>query len=89
MKVCKVIGHVWATKKEEKLNGYKLMVVKNTLRKGKEEIFVAADLVGAGISDTVLITNGSSARFIDGHSTPVDAAIVGVVDALEIPEEEE
>lgn len=86
MKVCKVIGHVWATKKEEKLNGYKLMVVQSSLGDEKE-IFVAADFVGAGISDSVLITTGSSAR-TNNENIPIDAAIVGVVDALEIQEED-
>lgn len=86
MKVCEVIGHVWATKKEEKLNGYKLMVVRSSLG-NKEEVFVAADFVGAGIGDSVLITTGSSAR-IGNQSIPIDASIVGVVDAIEVQKEE-
>lgn len=48
MMICQVVGHVWATKKEEKLNGHKLMIVREettTTRKGAT--FVAADSVGA------------------------------------------
>lgn len=86
MKVAKVIGHVWATKKEEKLNGYKLMVVQSSLG-NNEDVFVAADFVGAGISDSVLITTGSGARTLHDN-VPIDAAIVGVVDALEIQKED-
>ena len=29
MMICQVVGHVWATKKEEKLNGHKLMIVRD------------------------------------------------------------
>ncbi|MEG0687039.1 MAG: EutN/CcmL family microcompartment protein [Erysipelotrichales bacterium] len=87
MKVCHVIGHVWATKKDENLNGNKLMVVQSTID-NKDDIFVAADYVGAGISDTVLVTTGSSARILSNNNAPIDAAIVGVVDALEMQKEE-
>ena len=50
MIICKVVGHVWATKKEENLCGLKLMVVQEDgPDKRKKDIFVAADIVGAGI----------------------------------------
>lgn len=87
MKVGVVIGHVWATKKEESLNGAKLMVVQEMLNNKKEQ-FVAVDTVGAGIGDKVIVTSGSSARMVEGKNCPIDAAIVGVIDALEIHEEE-
>ena len=52
MLICKVIGHVWATKKEEALEGIKLMVVQETKTNQKNpSVFVAADRVGAGIGD--------------------------------------
>ena len=63
MMICQVVGHVWATKKEEKLNGHKLMIVREettTTRKGAT--FVAADSVGAGIGEMVLVVSGSTAR---------------------------
>ena len=48
MEICKVIGHVWATKKESTLSGLKLMVVRRDT--GAEDgVLVAADIVGAGI----------------------------------------
>ncbi|NCC68284.1 MAG: ethanolamine utilization protein EutN, partial [Clostridia bacterium] len=59
MKICVVVGHVWATKKEPSLNGLKFMVVKDD-KSGEE--FAAADMVGAGIGEKVLIVNGSTAR---------------------------
>ncbi|MEE1108453.1 MAG: EutN/CcmL family microcompartment protein, partial [Lachnospiraceae bacterium] len=64
MMICEVVGHVWATRKEESLNGNKLMVVKQTDEWGEElvgENFVAADVVGAGVGERVLVVNGSTA----------------------------
>ena len=84
MIICKVVGHVWATKKEERLNGMKLMVVQeDSPDKKRRDIFVAADTVGAGIGETVLLTTGSSARLALSHpNVPTDAVIVGIVDPV-------
>ena len=79
-----IIGNVWATRKEETLNGLKLMVVQRLdLADGmKHESFVAADCVGAGVGERVLVTCGSSARqAMSNVAIPVDAAIVGIIDA--------
>lgn len=88
MMICKVIGNVWATKKEESLEGKKLMVViqTDTYGDGEEgESFVAADVVGAGIGERVLVVNGSTARkALGGDQVPVDAAIVGIIDTVEV-----
>ena len=77
MMICQVVGHVWATKKEEKLNGHKLMIVREettTTRKGAT--FVAADSVGAGIGEMVLVVSGSTARRAIGEDdAPIDSAI--------------
>ena len=84
MIICRVIGHVWATKKEEHLEGLKLMVVReeNSTRK---QVYVAADVVGAGIGEKVLVVSGSTARSVfGGDSVPADMAIVGIIDNLEI-----
>ena len=48
MIICKVIGHVWATKKEPNLEGLKLMVVQEDEPK-TDKTYVAADVVGAGV----------------------------------------
>ena len=46
---------------------------------------VAADIIGAGVGETVLIVGGSSARSAAGDmSVPVDATVVGIVDDQEI-----
>jgi Carbon dioxide concentrating mechanism/carboxysome shell protein len=83
MIIAMVIGNVWATKKEDSLNGLKLMVVQRIDPDGNhvEDSFVAVDRVGAGIGERVLIVTGSSARkALRNPDTPVDAAIVGILD---------
>ena len=89
MLICRVIGHVWATKKQDALNGQKLMIVKETVTdKNKGDIFVAADTVGAGGGEEVLVVTGSTARRAAGtESIPVDSAIVGIIDSMEVMKE--
>lgn len=89
MIICEVIGHVWATKKEAELEGLKLMVVKEVETNEKNgAVFVAADVVGAGIGERVLVVNGSTARRAVGtDESPVDCAIVGIIDSLEVDRE--
>lgn len=86
MVICRVVGHVWATKKEENLEGLKLMVVReDPAYGGKKGTFVAADAVGAGIGEQVLVVSGSTARKAFGRDDiPADMAIVGIIDTLEV-----
>lgn len=91
MELGKVIGSVWATKKDEKLNGQKLLVVQLTdaYEKPSSRLVVAADIVGAGAGDQVLVVRGGSARYaLSASSSPVDAAIVGIVDSVVVEEYE-
>jgi ethanolamine utilization protein EutN len=81
MLTAKLIGTVWATRKSDLLNGYKLMVVDVIGGKRDGERLVAVDTVDAGIGDRVIVTTGSAARRMLGDDDiPVDAAIVGVID---------
>lgn len=87
MIIGQVIGSVWATKKEDTLNGFKLMVVQkmDPTTDEKQDCFVAADCVGAGRGECVLIATGSSARKALGNpETPVDAAIIGIIDEVQV-----
>ena len=81
MKTAKLVGSIWATRKAEVLNGYKLMLVEVVGGKESGKRMVAADVVGAGVDDRVLVTTGGSARKMLGDDNiPVDAAIVGIID---------
>jgi len=81
MIIGKVIGSVVATRKNDKLVGNKFMVVEPINAMDKNGQIVAIDNVGAGIGEYVLVTVGSGARAVcDANDTPVDAAIVGIID---------
>ena len=88
MKAGRVIGNIWATRKEERLAGLKLLVVQPIDLLDScpiEPPIVAADIIGAGVGETVLYVSGSSARgAAGGLDIPVDATIVGIVDGHEI-----
>jgi len=87
MIVGRVVGNVWATRKDPALNGMKLLVVKpidHYSERGRPEM-IAADSVGAGIGELVLVVTGSSARRSLGKELcPIDAMIVGIVDKIEV-----
>jgi microcompartment protein CcmK/EutM len=88
MLVAKVVGTVVATRKDERLEAHKLLVARPADPDGKPEgnYLVAVDTVDAGVGETVLIVSGSSARMATGlKDCPVDAAIVGVIDQIDVP----
>ncbi|MDR3722855.1 MAG: EutN/CcmL family microcompartment protein, partial [Terracidiphilus sp.] len=90
MFIAKVIGNVVSTQKNAKFLGMKLLVVqpyivKDARLQSSGSSVVAVDSVGAGVGECVLFTQGSSARLTPTtKDTPVDAVIVGIVDALEV-----
>jgi microcompartment protein CcmK/EutM len=68
------------------LSGKKLLIVKPINLDGTDQsgYVVAVDTVGAGFHERVLVVSGSSARLAEGNKdTPVDAAIVGVIDTID------
>lgn len=86
MKLGRVIGTVVATRKSPKLTGTKLLVVEecDITGKPKGSFVVAADTVGAGAGETVLLVAGSSARLAyPKEGTPIDAAISAIIDTVE------
>ncbi len=87
MTLGKVVGTVVATRKDERLEGFKLLVVRAVAPDGKEtsSYVVAVDTVDAGVGELVLVVSGSSARMSLGCTDrPVDAAIVGIIDSIEL-----
>ena len=79
----KVVGSIVSTRKNDKLVGQKLLVVRPLENMEAKGELVAIDNVGAGIGETVLVAEGSAARIGCGlDSAPVDAAIVGIVDEI-------
>lgn len=75
MKIGTVVGSVWATRKAGCLSGQTFLVVDT----GREDL-VAADQVGAGVGDHVLLATGTVAsRYC--MDAPIDAAVVAILDS--------
>ncbi len=88
MQVGRVVGNVVATQKNEKLVGSKLMLVQPMTPDGtpRGPLVLAIDAVSAGVGDRVLLVqDGKAAMQVLGRGVAaVDAAIVGIVDEVEL-----
>lgn len=87
MQLAKVVGSVVATRKEESLSGLKLLLVRPVDENGRDgaNVLVAADAVGAGPDEIVLIAAGSSARqTVATDKRPVDAVVMAIVDSWDV-----
>lgn len=97
MFVAKVTGSIVATEKVETMRGHKLLVVEpfRLDQDGRDKLtttgrtFVAVDMLGAGVDDFVLISQGSSARFTpETQKLPIDCVVIGIVDSVNIEKSE-
>ena len=87
MLLARVVGTVVATHKDPRLEGKKLLVLRYVSPEGEDQpgYVIAIDTVGAGYREKVIAVSGSSARMAAGmNDSPVDTAIVGIVDEVEI-----
>ena len=76
-----VTGSIVSTRKNDRLVGQKLLIVRPMENMEEKGEFVAIDNVGAGIGEMVLVAKGSAARIgCNLENAPVDAAIVGIID---------
>lgn len=82
----RVVGTVWATMKEEQLQGLKFQIVKKVddQLELKQDFAIAVDAVGAGAGELVLCASGSSARLTAiTEGKPVDTVIMAIVDQVD------
>ena len=87
MQIAKVRGTVVSTQKDPTLRGTKLLLLQLVDEQGQilPEYEVAADSVGAGVDEWVLISRGSAARQVMGNEQrPVDAAVVAIIDTVHV-----
>lgn len=83
----KVVGTLVATQKEASLNGLKFLVVRRLTVDNEDErgYVVAADAVGAGLGEVVMVATGSSARqTVITNNRPVDSVVMAIVDSWEV-----
>jgi microcompartment protein CcmK/EutM len=93
MRLARVRGNVVSSVKVSGLSSHKLLFVQDVhpqrvweddLADGVGGMYVAIDLAGAGDDEIVLVATGSAARVdSDGSVAPTDAAVVGIVDAVQ------
>jgi ethanolamine utilization protein EutN len=89
MVLARIVGTVVATRKDPRLVSNKLLLARPVDPRDRNRLeggyLVAIDTVDAGVGETVLIVSGSSARMASGmKDCPVDAAVVGIVDAVDL-----
>jgi carbon dioxide concentrating mechanism protein CcmL len=87
MQIARVCGTVVSTQKEPSLTGVKFLLVQLLDEEGNllPEYEVAADNVGAGVDEWVLVSRGSAARQVPGsESRPLDALVVGIIDTVSV-----
>ena len=88
MIIARVVGNVVATQKQESHEGKKILLIQPLDLEGQPmgDVVVALDAVDAGIGDRVLaVQEGFSAMTSVGHvESPIDAAVIGFIDAVEI-----
>ena len=85
MILARIVGTIVATRKDPRLEGKKLLIVKPVSPEGTDEsgYLIAVDTVDAGFRETVILVTGSSARMAATcKDCPVDTAIVGIVDTV-------
>ncbi|MFD1317471.1 EutN/CcmL family microcompartment protein [Loigolactobacillus zhaoyuanensis] len=81
MVTAKLTGNIWATRKSDLLNGFRLMLAEVIGGTRAGEQIVVVDNVGGGVGDCVIVVTGSSARrMLENDEIPVDAAVVGIID---------
>jgi microcompartment protein CcmK/EutM len=87
----KVVGTLVSTQKEASLDGLKFLVVRRLSVENQDEkgYVVAADAVGAGLGEVVMVATGSSARqTVMTDKRPCDAVIMAIVDSWEVDGQE-
>ena len=87
MILARVVGSVVATRKDPRLEGKTLLILKPVTPDGKDEAgyVISVDTVSAGFRETVIAVSGSSARMAQGcKDTPVDSTIIGIVDTMHL-----
>ncbi len=87
MLVGRVVGNVWATQKDPSLEGVRMLLVQPLAlgERASDEIVVAADPIGAGPGETVLVAFGRAARTVLGtQDAGWQVAVVGIVDDVSV-----
>lgn len=89
----KVVGSVWSTKKIDNLTNLKFLIIHpiNLKKAPQTDVVIAADVLGAGVGETVICAYGHAARQAIYPQNPaslsIEAAVVGIVDKMDVENE--
>ena len=90
MQIARVVGNVVATHKHPKFEGAKLLLVQPVTLddQPKGPVLLAVDAVGAGVHERVLVVieGRAAGEALGKKAAPVDAAIIGIIDQLDVHE---
>jgi ethanolamine utilization protein EutN len=90
----KVVGSVWSTKKTDNLTNLKFLVINpiNLNAKPLTDVVIVADVLGAGVGETVICAYGHAARKAICPDNPaslsIEAAVVAIVDRMDVDEDQ-
>lgn len=88
MLIARVIGNIWSTKKVDEISALRLLLIEPLGKDLKKagSVKVAADEVGAGFGELVVVTQGAPAMqaFDKKGSIPIDAVVIGIVDNIDM-----
>lgn len=91
MFVGKVVGTLWSTKKTANIESLRFLIIHpyDLDKDPTQSIVVAADVLGAGIGELVMVAYGRAARLAVGNEDcSIEAAVVGIIDEIEIDADE-
>ena len=89
----KVVGSVWSTKSTDNLNNLRFLIIHpiNLKKAPVTDVVVVADVLGAGVGETVICAYGHAARQAIYPQNPaelsIEAAVVGIVDRMDVDDE--
>lgn len=87
MFIGRVVGSLWATRKTPNTDGLKFLIVQpyNLNKAPNTDTIVAADILGAGEGEVVMVAYGRAARLAIGNDDiSIEAAVVGIIDQYEV-----
>ena len=90
MFIGRVVGSLWATRKTENTKGLKFLIIQpyNLNKKPNTDTIVAADVLGAGEGEVVVVAYGRAARIAIGNEdASIEAAVTGIIDEYEVEPE--
>ena len=87
MFIGRVVGSLWATRKTENTSGVKFLIIQpyNLNKAPNTDTVVAADILGAGEGELVIVAYGRAARIAVGNEDmSIEAAVTGIIDEYDV-----